>query len=427
MRSTFFNVGLALLIPSAALLGACDSDVNTEPSGGGGNTSTTSNTGGTTSTNPTGGSGGIGGETTTSVGGGGTGGTGGTTTSTGGSGGGVPPLNDTCPGEKIAPQPTDSLSIKGTIVGAIDNYTTFCADTQPEPGAPDVVYELVLTATSTVKIELIPNGFVPALSIRKQDCSSRPNGTACLNLGAGNINTTQALDAGTYWLVVDSADMNVGSFTLNVTTSVPTCGDGAVNPGEDCDPPTVAGDDGCFDPGNAKQCKFGEAPPDPAIIQCPGGLVTLGKGDNFALGPYNNGSGSILNTNTPVGDPADPNAPCPSPAAGPENIFQILPNANGVLTVTIGHDADLVTPYCDNPNNTCGDFIIYLRQGSCNAGTQLACDDYNPDPLAYEVLTLQTPVLADTPYWLIVDTYQQDPMDPATGYPGPYFLQVELQ
>jgi len=413
MRFTWLPLGLALVAPAALLVGGCGPS-DTSSSGGGGGTTTTTTT--TTTNTGGGGTGGeVGGSTT---GGGGTGGT----TGGGGTGGVVQPANDLCPGEKVE-MAIDSMpkKINGTLKGAFDDYTTFCADTNPMPTAPDVVYELVVPAAATVTLTINATGFIPALSLRKQDCSTRLPGDACLDLGVGNFTTKVALDAGTYWVIVDSSDENVGDFTLDVSYTSGSCGDGAVNGGEQCDPAMVSNDDGCINPGSPNECHYGEPPPDPAIVMCPGGLITIGKGDSFQLGPYNNGSGQHNEANTVTAD-------CVSAAVGPEDVFHITPTGDGTLTAQIGHDETGTALYCDTFPNDCGDFVMYLRKNMCDsadAADQLLCSDFtdNPNsPFGFdELLTITVPVTAGTDYWLVVDG-----LDDTYGIGG-YYLQIQLQ
>lgn len=405
MRFTWLPFGLALAVPAAALLGGCGPG-NTSSSGGGGSTTTTTATGGGGTGGTTGGTGGMTG------GGGSTGGT----TGGGGTGGVAPPANDLCPGEKVAIAIDTSTTLNGTLKGALDDYETFCADMDPQPSAPDVVYELDVPATSTVTITINATGFVPALSLRKQECSQRLPGDACLDLGTGNVSTTVALEAGTYWVVVDSADKNVGDFTMDVKYASPACGDGVVGPGEQCDPPTVSNDDGCINPGMPNGCHFGEPPPDPAIVACPGGLITISAGDSFQLGPYNNGSGGHNEIN--ITDAVE----CISDAIGPEDIFHITPTGDGTLTATIGHDEDGTTLWCAT-HADCGDFIMYLRKNMCDsvdAADQLTCADQTLDPNG-ELITITVPVTGGQDYWLVVDG-----LDDQFGVGG-YYLQLSLQ
>lgn len=416
MRSTLFPVGLALILPVTALVGACGPPIDTETTGGGG--SATTMNGGTAGT--VAGNAGVGG-TVAGDAGGGVGGTGGNS----GTGGAIPPANDVCPGELIPLAVGATKSVKGTLKGAADDYTTFCADMDPEMGAPDVVYQLDIPADSSVSFKLDGVGFIPAMSLRKSDCTQRNGPDQCVTLGTGNVQLKVALEAGTYWIVIDSADKNVGDFTLDVTVSAPACGDGVVNPGEQCDPQMPANDDGCINPGMAKGCQYGEPPPDPAIVKCPGGMITIAVGDKFILGPYNNGSGELNNDNK-IDDPqGDGTGPCPSAAYGPEDVFRVVPTGDGKLKVTIGHTENGAA-YCEDPMNTCGDFILYMREGSCDMGTQLVCDDVD-EAGNLEVLSISSDVKANMPYWVFVDSYQDTPMNPMFGpYPGPYYLELEL-
>lgn len=415
--STWLPFGFALLLPATGVLGACGPDVDTEPTGGAGGTTTTSSTGGTTTTSSTSvGGGGTGGTT------GGTGGVGGTG-GTGGTGGFMPPDNDVCNGQMVtAAVDAPKTTVNGTLNGAADDYQTFCDDTTPEADKGEVVYQIDIPSDVTATFTINATGFTPALSLRKQDCSSRFAGDSCLLGSAGQIESKVALGPGSVWVVVETTDGQTGDFTFDVQLTSPKCGDGVLNPGEACDPANPTGEDGCHNPGTATECTFGEAPPDPALVQCPGGLVTIGKGDAFQLSLLNNGAGGKNHQN--VVDAVD----CVSPAVGPENVFNLKPTGDGMLTAQIGHWSDGMGLYCDQAPNDCGDFIMYVRKGSCtsaDAADQLGCSDFtlNPNaPFGYdEVLTVTIPVTANTDYWLFVDG-----LDDVFGI-GSYYLELSLQ
>jgi hypothetical protein len=343
----------------------------------------------------------------------------------GGAGGGTPAANDTCPGEAVALAPGSSVHINGTLDGANDDLTTFCADQSPDPGNPDVVYQLDVSADASVSVQLSSVAFNPALSLRLKTCTERVGSDMCLDFDSSLEKTKVSLAAGTYWLVVDSADGLTGSFTLNLEATTPVCGDGVLNAGEQCDPGPAASDDGCFDPGDAHECTFGELPMDTNVTACPGyGPVSVGLSlDPLSptitrLGPHNNGSGAHAQMNDETADPAV----CGWQAVGPENVFHVVPQAGGTLHARIGYD-DGGLVMCDT-NPLCGDFIMYVRQGTCapadppDAGQQMACVD--SDPGFQEILETQVAVTAGGDYWVFVDG-----LDDTWGI-GPYYLELWL-
>lgn len=334
----------------------------------------------------------------------------------------VPPANDTCPGEKLTLSIGTSATVSGTLENATDDYQTFCADVSPEPTAADVVYELDVPAPATVTLECNASGFVPAMSLRKQQCTTEVGGDMCLQLGTTDLTTKVALEAGTYWIVIDTRYGSSGTFSLAATYATPMCGDGVVNAGEQCDPLVPTAGDGCIDPGTANGCHFGEAPPDPTIVACPGGALTVEKGAALQLGPYHNGSGNRAEENVPLAG-----SDCEYAAIGPENVFHVTPAEDGTLTAQIGHDADGTTLYCDT-HFDCADFVLYLRTNRCDstdAGDELSCADFTPNPLSPfgfdELLTVTAPVTAGSDYWLVVDG-----LDDTYGI-GEYYLQISLQ
>lgn len=335
---------------------------------------------------------------------------------------GPSPDNDTCTGEAVALGQGTTVSIEGTLVDAADDMTTFCADASDDPGNPDVVYQLDVAEDISLSIQLTASGFDPALSIRLTTCTSEVGGDACLDLDPTTERTRLSLAEGTYWIVVDSADGNAGQFTLDLTATAPVCGDGVLNAGEQCDPGAGADDDGCFDPGTADECTFGESPLDATVTGCPGvGPVSVPvSGDPMnptilRTGKHNNGSGGHAQQNDLTADPDV----CGWPAVGPENVFHVVPQADGTLHARIGYD-DAGNVVCSASG--CGDFILYVRQGSCepadpaDPGQQTACADWDPQ----EILDVEMPVTAGSDYWVFVDG-----LDDTYGI-GDYYLELWL-
>ena len=357
------------------------------------------------------GGGGAGGGATGGAGGGGSGGSSAGGGGAGGGGGGLPPdppANDDCLGEPVALSPGFTVEIDGTLTGASDDLTTFCADDTIDPGNPDVVYQLDVSADVSLLVRVLTASFDPALSIRLVTCEAESSGDACLDFGSGAEATGISLAAGTYWIVVDSADGNVGDFVLQLTATEPACGDGILNVDELCDEGPGAPDDGCHDPGTAGECTFGEAPTSTDPTGCPGeGPIEVAMSADpqnptiTRVGPYHNGTGGLAQSNDITADPAV----CGWAAEGPENVFRVVPQSSGTLFARIGYD-DNGAVICDL-DPTCGDFILYMRQASCDPVVpadplqQLACADF--DDGMQEILVIQSPVTAGTDYWVFVD------------------------
>lgn len=327
---------------------------------------------------------------------------------------------DTCPGESHSITAGTPVSISATLAGLADDYTTFCADESASSGNPDAVYQLAFTSETTVTFRIVASGFDPALSLRRRDCSTEQNGDACLDLGASYERLVTSLGAGTYWLVVDSADGNAGAFTLDITPEAPSCGDGALNPGETCDPGGAAADDGCHDPGTAEECTFGETSSSASTACSNAESFSLSLADDFdnrlVDGPHHNGPGGHAQEN----DTTEDIFVCGWPATGPENVFHVTAQSTGTLHARIGYDGSGQV-VCDlDPR--CGDFLLYVRQDQCepiepaDPDQQLECVDF--DPGNQEILEVAVPVTANEEYWVFVDGY-----DDTWGI-GPFWLEL---
>ena len=79
-----------------------------------------------------------------------------------------------------------------------------------------------------------------------------------------------------FFVVVDGRDKSEGSYLLDLQLRAAECGDGQVNPGEQCDFGDTAPGDGC-DP----SCAF--EPPADDSDECPGEVATLKTGKPFLL------------------------------------------------------------------------------------------------------------------------------------------------
>jgi hypothetical protein len=442
---------------SFASVAGCDCGDDTEDrttdgtssSAGGGTSSSTSTSTSTTtstaSTGATGGIGGVGGEGNVGgiggiggmggapvggggmggvpTGGGGAGGTGGIAMGGMGGTGGVPPppVNDTCPGTVVALDVGASTVLDGTILGAADDYESFCADMTITDDNVDVAYQVTLNGGGLLQLDLDDhlgsNEFDGAVSLRKIVCTARNAGDNCSNLAAVNESLDVDLAAGTYWVVIEGANGQTGDFTLSAALAAPVCGNGIVNnesAGEECD--LVPNDPAvCNPPGSVDQCKFA-GPVNPAVEDCPGLPVAMPVGSLDLTGPVQN---TCTNVDNHVGTCAGPNV------GGKDAVYHIVPASSGTLTATVGNDASgqsacVVCPNCPDCG-VCWAPVVYARKGACSGATatQVACQS---DPtFASTVMTVTVPVTAGEDVWLFVDGFTGDAF-----YAGTYILELTL-
>lgn len=402
MRTTSLISLVAVFGANGALLGCGDSGTTT---GSGGAGTGGAGQGGSTTTMVT--------TTTTSssTGGAGTGGAGGSATAQ---------FSDDCPPDTLSIGIGSTTITGSTAAPATSGFTTFCADTAGTTA--DVVIALDLASDCTLELNLNDVGaFDGVLSIRKAQCTTRVAGDVCLNSAADNELYKTYAAAGLYYVVVDGANGSVGDFSLGINCSAPACGDGVVDPSEECDSgPGVTPNDGCGDVGQANECNVEAQVGSPT---CPGTAVTIDLNDTAYFPP----SAPTYSTIGSVDDYINVDmetGPCfqEIAAGGPEQVFEITPTASGTLTVRTAHDAMGASPCGPDPMNPdfsdpfCVDRVLYIRSGPCATGTQLACTNINTTTWETSV---STAVVAGTPYYVFVDGYN-------TGAAGPYVLEVNL-
>lgn len=388
-----------------------------------------------------------------------TGTTGSTTSSSSSSGtGGSPMASDTCPGAQVAIAPSATpVVLTGTTTGAKDDYKTFCADASAATSAPDVVYELDVSATCSLDLKLAEQGtFDGALSLRKGMCDMRGGGDLCVNQHTHGEDTKLELTAGTYYLVVDGANKTSGDFTITLSCTTPACGDGVLNSAEEQCEPVSGTDPNCGQPNTVNACKILESA---ASDTCPGTGIAISK----AAGVIHVPSGPPLFNTTPAVDNFI-DATCGATAGAPDEVFQINPTDSGKLIVMIGRDASgtfadpiagnatgiTMNPqsdYCQAPDYNqpgCWTHNIYLRSGAdCASSTTIKPANCNPgaiDPQNFPMVIpisqcgyqcenpqfdnavsiISADVTAGTPVWLFVDGLDSSAM-------GSYTLTMQLQ
>lgn len=396
MRTTakwlwFFGLGAT---PLAFV--ACGDDSTTGGGGSGGETTTTT-TSTTTSTTTT--------TTTTSSTGG------------GGSGGGFT-ASDACPpADALALAPGDApVTVNGTTTALMNDFAPYCTTDPDGAGpelplpAPDAVVQVDISADCTLEVSLTDVGsFDGLLSIRHEACETRVGGDICYNSGTDNEVAREHATAGSHWIVVDGDNGTSGDFALTISCSVPVCGDGVLNPGEQCDYLPVLPNDGCGDPGTGNEC---QAEGQVAAESCPGTPVVINAGETLHLP-------SAAPTYNTAGNADDSKGTC-MPAGengGPDETFAVTPAANGTLTITLGEDFNDQPFDCMAMDPGCWANFVYVREAACTNGTEVVCGGYD----ALGVSEVTVPVTAGMPYFVFVDG-----LNDQFYAAGPYVLRLEL-
>jgi hypothetical protein len=321
----------------------------------------------------------------------------------------APTSNDACPATPYPLAVGSRVQFTGTTVGATDDFTSFCGDTTTTADTPDLVYAFTLPTEGTLKIDVTSQttGYRPAVYVRT-DCAAD---LFCFDAGANGQVVAGDFQAGTYFVVVDGVFTSSGQFQLTATFNAPVCGDGVVNSGEQCDVGAGAPNDGCGDPGTTTECQFEN--PTAAADQCNGEPFSIPVGKTILAASAGN---------TTLGFTDDYQGTCSQALGGPDRVFQFTPQKTGTMTVTIGYNADGTTVTCSAGIDTpgCWDYVLYARNNcpDAAAGAELDCSDVNgPD-----IETISFPVTINTPYWVIVDGY-----DDQSYSTGPFSLLVDLQ
>jgi len=326
------------------------------------------------------------------------------------------PALDACGGLIVDVYKDTDLSFAATTIGGHDDFKTWCGDTGPDTAAPDVVYQIVqhdecvLTLTVTDSSET----FDPVLEVRETACETSQGGDSCSGR-AENVESMSyhAIKDHTRWAIIDGATKDdAGDFLFHVQCKPVTCGDKIVSPGEECDDGNTVDGDGC-----SAICKF-EAPSAAdtctdletgiPIAVAPGlGLSLPGSGPMYANG------GADVHDNY-LGS-------CAWEEGGFDQVFEIVPSADGTMTAHVGSDYDGI-PICQAPDYDqpgCRDHTLYVREANCAEAEDLACAQSNADDLT---TTLEFPVTAGTHYYLFVDGY-----DGEYYSTGAYNLTLDLE
>lgn len=154
----------------------------------------------------------------------------------------TPGPEPTCPSIDLGM--TLPISVAGTTSGAPNSLGTSACGFMGNSVSPDAEYQWIAPLTATYAIDTFGASFDTVLSVRSATCSGSE--LACNDDDTGLQSQLQLdLSAGqTVIVVVEGYGQSNGSYALHIRR-IPRCGDGALDPGEQCDDGTEVGGDGC--------------------------------------------------------------------------------------------------------------------------------------------------------------------------------------
>lgn len=303
----------------------------------------------------------------------------------------------------------------GSLAGATDDLTAWCSD--PEGGRAEVVYraDIAEDCSASFRVEG-EEGLDVGLGLRTIDCRTDEY---CSDGPDRGERIDASLSAGSYWVVVTGGAASSGAFTLTIECAAPECGNGWLDPGEQCDDFNTLAGDGCDPDCNVE-------PADPALDTCAAASasegVLIGAGEvlhiaGTTLGASDSGTGSCMIQ--PDGETF---------FGAPDNVYHVRPTADGLLSATVGLDAaddpfcgsDEVEPSMPYPFG-CYDRAVHIRSGTCDdPSAEIGCSDDWQGWWPTEEAAVS--VTAGTDYYVFVDGYNDDPWGA-----GPYVLRLELE
>jgi cysteine-rich repeat protein len=298
--------------------------------------------------------------------------------------------------------------VSGSTAGKPDNFSTFCGDTfAGGQEISDQVLELLILQGCTLSLEL-SSDWNAVLGLRNEGlCLDEPPlQSFCVNStnGAGTETFKRHMPSGRYHVIVDgAAGEQAGAFSLDVECAAPACGDGVLNPGEQCDNGPDIPNDGCSAACTVEAQVAGDSCAAPTVISIDAGQEAFWP----SSAPFYN--------NSTAGD--DAAGTCGEPL-GRDHVFAITPTASGLLTVTVGqgYAKETLCNLQPSPNEFCWEHLIHVRTGNCANGPQLLCANMSYTTFA---TVAQFAVTAGTTYYVFVDGYTNEPWAQ-----GPYVMRL---
>jgi len=267
-------------------------------------------------------------------------------------------------------------TVKGDTTALCADYAGTCGFTS---ASKDAVYSITADVTGTLTVDTagsvaVLNGFDPVIYLRGS-CADAASELGCNDLVPPQIDTlTRGVSAGqTVYLFVDAFDGSAGVYQVNVKLVPAVCGNGAVEPPEECDDSNTADGDGC-----SSVCKL-----DFSVVadKCPGGVLTLSGTGAQRTGTVSGNTKWFTN---------DTDGSCGGVYSG-EGVFSFTPDISGTALVDLGGATQ--TPY---------DAVLYARSACDDDTKQVDCDETT----ALGGEKLEFPVTAGNAYYVFVDGIQ---------------------
>jgi len=241
----------------------------------------------------------------------------------------------------------------------------------------ELIYEVTPAIDGVLNLDLTIEDPVMNLGLYVATaCGDATTLIGCMDEGGSgapeSLNIPVTAGVPLYVYVDGSLGADASAFTLDIQTLAPACGDGFLQPGEQCEPPNTTGCDASCQSLIADSC----------ALATPGVL-----GNNS--GNSTNGINSIDTPDTmcQIGD-------------GFEKVFSFTPAMPGTMTLMMTSAQDLG---------------IYVRTNCSDPATEIACEDSLSSNPATEILTI--PVTQGVPLWIVVDGYFD-------GAGGPFVLNI---
>jgi len=293
-----------------------------------------------------------------------------------------------CPGTPIPLTAAGATRRTGKIAGdTTGSGTSFDSATCGGGNGRDVVYTITSDVPGSARVRL--DAKFDAYVALRTVCTDGKTETACkpVPVGGGVSDLVFPVVAKqTAYVIVDGVAGKSGAFTLDVVIDATACGDGTSQWPEQCDDGNTVAGDGC-----SPTCTL--ETPLSAAGKCPGATYTFVGGAAPRTVSFSGDTSTLASTGSSLG--------CSS-AGGKDQVYAITPTTSGSLKSVL--------------RASYPDAQLHARRECFTSQTQLDC---RVQPAASVPLEMTIPVVADSTYFVFVDS--------ATSSPGgAYTLDVTL-